>query len=143
MRMRFKNEKKYLHIILIKIMNYTTNPIHENTKENDDNINPLHNSYNLRQAMKQQDDNIDLLKQGIDRLSHISKIINDESKLQFIMCDDLEKDVDKNNLKISFVNNNLQKFIKDVVNLSFCNNYLIIILLIIILIILLFCVLYY
>lgn len=141
--MRFKNEKKYLHIILIKIMNYTTNPIHENTKENDDNINPLHNSYNLRQAMKQQDDNIDLLKQGIDRLSHISKIINDESKLQFIMCDDLEKDVDKNNLKISFVNNNLQKFIKDVVNLSFCNNYLIIILLIIILIILLFCVLYY
>ena len=91
--------------------------------------NPIH------QQIKEQDDNLELLEEGVDRLKAIADNINRESKEQGKMVDGLSKDMNNSTNKIDNVNNRLGKLIRKVAE---DNSPKIIVVLIIIVIILFF-----
>jgi t-SNARE complex subunit (syntaxin) len=87
----------------------------------------------FKKQLRQQDDALDQLEKGIDRLGQTAKAINDETKLQEIMLDNLDKDISNSNNKIGKTNEILGKFLKIKDN---CSSLWIIITLIVLLIIL-------
>ena len=75
-------------------MNHTFNPI-------------------IQEKLKEQDSNLNLLEEGIDRLTVTSKVIKEELNQQNKMLDTLEMDVTKSNTNIGNVNSKLNVLLKN------------------------------
>lgn len=125
----------------INILHYKTNQSgkyqfdhknYENEKKiNDENTTFINTQKNeLKKQLKYQDDALDELEKGIERLHQIGISIKDESALQKVMLENLDNDISNDNNKIATINNKIKKFLNVSDN---CNMLWIIIILCIIL----------
>lgn len=90
-------------------------------------------------VIKQQDEELGKLSEGVDRLHRLAIDINDESKLQNKMLDRLGDDMTKAETKMDTTNNQLLNLLKTHIDQNTC---VCIMILVIILFILVMCVAY-
>ena len=86
----YENEKKIID----------ENTIFINTQQNE-----------LKKQLKYQDEALDELEKGVDRLHQIGISIKDESALQKVMLENLDNDISNDNNKIATINKKIKKFL--------------------------------
>lgn len=91
---------------VFNVLHNTNEITHENTRF------ITQQQIELKKQLRQQDDALDQLEKGIDRLGQTAKAINEETKLQEIMLDNLDEDISNSNNKIGRTNDILDKFLK-------------------------------
>ena len=74
--------------------NYSSVPIGEHDNDEEDTNHNGNMKLSHKQRIKEQDSNLDMLGESVQRLGSISLTISNEIKMQNLMLDDLEQNVD-------------------------------------------------
>jgi phosphoribosyl-dephospho-CoA transferase len=96
----------------------TTNPLHYN-QLNCSNNNPDDNNksgINILSQLKKQDENLDAIEKGLNRLQEVATNINTETKTQTKLLSALGNEVEVSTEKITNVNVKLFKTLKKISN---------------------------
>ena len=92
-------------------------------------------------VIQEQDEKVIELAKAVDRLSHVSRHINNELKEQNGMIGDLENDIDGNTNAIETVNGRLDR-LKRTLSKNCCSDYYIVIVLVCILLVMILLAIY-